>query len=32
MEEIKELQLDQLSEKESNKAYSFQELSEYYNN
>lgn len=31
-EEIKELQLDQLSEEESNKAYSFKELSEYYSN
>lgn len=32
MELVKELQLDQLSEDESNKAYSFQELGKYYNN
>ena len=32
MEEIKDLQLEQLSEEESNKAYSFKELSEYYHN
>lgn len=32
MELVKELQLDQLSEEETNKAYTFKELGDYYNN